>query len=69
MQYVSCDGHISEHLWISCGVLQGSVLGPHLFTMYVNDMCNVSKLLKFISLFYSHSHLPNLVDKLCTELK
>ena len=53
---------------------QGSVLGPQLFSMYVNDTCNVSKLLKFIlfaedtNLLSSHSHLPDLVDELCKEL-
>ena len=30
-QYVSVTGHISDHLKITCGVLQGSVLGPLLF--------------------------------------
>ena len=51
-QYVSYEGHKSELLPIQCGVPQGSILGPLLFTIYVKDMCNVSKLLKFI-LFYS----------------
>ena len=47
------------------------MLGPLLFTIYVNDMCNVSKLLTFI-LFAddtnSHSELPDLVNELNTEL-
>ena len=47
---------------------------PLLFTIYVNDMCNVSKLLKFIlfaddtNIFHSHSKLPDLVSELNTEL-
>ena len=47
-QNVSIDGCKSNVRSISCGVPQGSILGPKLFIMYVNDMCNISKLVKFI---------------------
>ena len=46
----------SECMKISCGVPQGSILGPALFILYVNDMCNVSSIVKSI-LFADNTNL------------
>ena len=48
-QFVSIDYHISSTQIIQTGVLQGSVLGPLLYLLYIND---VNKSVKYATAYH-----------------
>jgi retron-type reverse transcriptase len=55
-QFVSIGSSVSDELVVPCGVPQGSVLGPLLFLLYMNDFNDSSKVFDF-HLFADDSNL------------
>ena len=67
MQCTKVNNVLSDYETVKCGVPQGSILGPLLFILYINDLesvitdCSISLYANDTALFYSNSSYIDLM--------
>ena len=74
-QTTEINSFISDKKIVPCGVPQGSVLGPLLFLIFINDIPNSSQKLNFVlfaddtNILYADRHPKSLEENVNKELK
>ena len=73
-QFVSINNTSTSFLRIECGVPQGSILGPIVFILHINDLPRVSTKLKFllyadeINILYENTDTKAIVKNINMEM-